>query len=71
MKLRSTGLLLFMAAALTITACGQKGPLYLPKRDATAVPATSTEDASDKSGAADDASNGSVDSADKGDSSDR
>lgn len=71
MNLRTTGLLLLMTAAFTITACGQKGPLYLPKRDTAAGTAASAEDASDKPDASTGAANGSVDSSNKGDSTDK
>ena len=44
MKLRTVGLLVLMASAFMITACGQKGPLYIQKEEApAAVPAEGVE----------------------------
>ena len=40
MKLRIVGLLVVTASAFMITACGQKGPLYLPGKEAPAEQAT-------------------------------
>jgi predicted small lipoprotein YifL len=34
MKLRTVGLLVLTASAFMITACGQKGPLYIHKEEA-------------------------------------
>ena len=60
MKLRIVRLVLTASVALMITACGQKGPLYLPEKEApgqveapAAAPASEPEatasDADDKS----------------------
>ncbi|HBE93603.1 MAG TPA: hypothetical protein DDW55_14215 [Gammaproteobacteria bacterium] len=55
MKLRIVGLLVVTASAFMITACGQKGPLYLPGKEApaeqaapAAVPAEGAEAANDE-----------------------
>ena len=37
MKLRITGLLLIAASTMLTTACGQKGPLYMPRDESTAT----------------------------------
>jgi predicted small lipoprotein YifL len=39
MKLPTVGLALLSAAVFTLTACGQKGPLYVPKKEAPAASA--------------------------------
>ena len=56
MKLRIVGLLWMIAGAMLITACGQKGPLYLPKDETMDAPAASQPT---------DASEGAVEAADK------
>ncbi len=39
MKLPTVGLALLSAAVFTLTACGQKGPLYMQKQEAPAASA--------------------------------
>lgn len=44
MKLRTVGLLVLTASVFMITACGQKGPLYIHKEEApAAAPAEGVE----------------------------
>jgi predicted small lipoprotein YifL len=46
MKLRTVGLLVLTASVFMITACGQKGPLYIHKEEApAAAPAEGIEGA--------------------------
>lgn len=45
MKLQAVGLLLIAASTFAITACGQKGPLYKPQKQAPAEQAAPAEGA--------------------------
>ena len=48
MKLRIVRLVSTAAIALTMTACGQKGPLYLPEKEAPATAETTAAEAADE-----------------------
>ena len=39
--------LFFLLLILTLSACGQKGPLYLPQDEAPATPPSAQQDADD------------------------
>jgi predicted small lipoprotein YifL len=62
MKLRTVGLMLLFSTAFTLSACGQKGPLYMPKKEAPAATAPAaeeqaTEQTEDKASGKDEADN--------------